>query len=410
MPGRLGSCLRGHASGLRRERRRLAGDVHASRRHLRVQGRAQRRVDGELRPARAVGRGEHPAEPAVGGRGQVLLRPRVALGHRQQELGDRRRAGELPVRARLRGGLGSHLPALVARGPRRRRHLHVRDDGAAGRLLRDEGRDQRGLGRELRPGRRPQRLGHPVQRPRRQHEGDLQLRRGIARADGDRRDAGRRAGLAGGAVALRPGTQGLPRHRPQLDLEGLVHGRERRPQRRLLPDDRQHERRDAAVRRHRRLDVHRPPDARHDLRRRGDSRDGRHGLPGDRDGEERQVQDRDGVPHRSGPEHGADAGPDRSQAGGLPALRALRPDGERQRRRRRRQRRRRLGDDRPFGGPPGARRLRPDHGDERGQPRLRPAGVRGARRHPDRGHERLRRRGERRARAARCSARPDAGR
>ena len=44
---------------------------------------------------------------------------------------------------------------------------------------------------------------------------------------------------------------------------------ERRPQRRLLPDGRQHERRDAPVHRHRRLDVHRPPDARHDLHGRG---------------------------------------------------------------------------------------------------------------------------------------------
>ena len=249
----------------------------------------------------SVERGEHPREPAVGGLRQVLLRPRVALGHRQPKLGDRGRAGELPVRARLSGGLGSHLPALVARGPRRRRHLHLRDHGTACRLLRDEGRDQRGLGRELRPGRRPQRLQHPVQRPRRQHEGDLQLRRRIPRADGDRRDAGRRTGLAGRPVALRPGAQGLPRHRPQLDLEGLVHGRERRPQRRLLPDDRQHERRDAPVRRHRRIDVHRPPDARHDLQGRGGPGDGRYGLQGDRDREERQVQDRDGVPDGSRP-------------------------------------------------------------------------------------------------------------
>ena len=114
--------------------------------------------------------------PSAGG-GQVLLRPRIALGHRQQELGDRRRAGQLPVRARLPGRLGPDLPALVAPGSRRRRHLHVRDDSAAGRLVRDEGRDQRGLGRELRPGRRPQRLEHPLQHPGRQHEGDLQLRR-----------------------------------------------------------------------------------------------------------------------------------------------------------------------------------------------------------------------------------------
>ena len=37
-------------------------------------------------------------------------------------------------------------------------------------------------------------------------------------------------------------------------LEGLVHGRRRRAQRRLLPDQRQHQHRDAAVRRHRRLE------------------------------------------------------------------------------------------------------------------------------------------------------------
>ncbi len=154
-------------------------------------------LDGELRPARAVERGEHPPEPAVGRHRQVLLRPQVALGHRQPKLGDRGRAGELPVRARLPGRLGPELPALVARGPRRRRHLHVRDDGPAGRLVRDEGRDQRGLGRELRPGRRPRRRQHPVQRPRRQHEGDLQLRRRLARADGDRRDPGRRPGWPG---------------------------------------------------------------------------------------------------------------------------------------------------------------------------------------------------------------------
>ena len=52
-------------------------------------------------------------------------------------------------------------------------------------------------------------------------------------------------------------------------LEGLVHGRRRRAQRRLLPDQRQHQQRDAAVRRHRRQHVHRPADARHDLHGRG---------------------------------------------------------------------------------------------------------------------------------------------
>ena len=95
-----------------------------------------------------------PLDLAAGGQRQVLLRPQDPLGDGQQELGDRRRAGQLPVRARLPRRLGSRLPALLARGPRRRRHLHVRDDGAARRLVRDEGRDQRGLGRELRRGRR----------------------------------------------------------------------------------------------------------------------------------------------------------------------------------------------------------------------------------------------------------------
>ena len=43
--------------------------------------------------------------------------------------------------------------------------------------LRGEGRDQRGVGRELRPGRRPGRREHPVHRPGRQREGHVQLRR-----------------------------------------------------------------------------------------------------------------------------------------------------------------------------------------------------------------------------------------
>ena len=165
LPGRLGSGLRGHPSHLRRGRRRLAGHVHAPRGELRVQGGAQQRVGRELRPARGPERREHPAERARRAR-QVLLRPQDALGDRQQELGDRDGAGQLPVRARLPGRLGSELPALVAPGSRRRRDLHVRDDRAARRRLRDEGRDQRELGRELRPERRARRREHPVQRRR----------------------------------------------------------------------------------------------------------------------------------------------------------------------------------------------------------------------------------------------------
>ena len=104
-----------------------------------------------------------------------------------------------------------------------------------------------------------------------------------------RRAAGHRR--AGRAVALRPRAQGLRRHRAQPTLEGLVHGRRRRAERRLLPDQRQHQQRDAAVRRHRRLDVHRPADARHDLHGPG-ARRPRADLPRHRHGQERALQDR----------------------------------------------------------------------------------------------------------------------
>ena len=45
-----------------------------------------------------------------------------------QNVGDRHGAGQLPERARLRRRLGSGLPAVVAAGPRRRRHRHVLHD------------------------------------------------------------------------------------------------------------------------------------------------------------------------------------------------------------------------------------------------------------------------------------------
>ena len=95
-------------------------------------------------------------------------------------------------------------------------------------------------------------------------------------------------------------------------LEGLVHRRRRRAVRRLLPDHRQHQRRDHAVRRHRRADVHRPADPRHDLHRAVDRRE-RDGLPGHEHREERQVpaghrlRDRPGPGRRGGP-HPARAG------------------------------------------------------------------------------------------------------
>ena len=188
--------------------------------------------------------------------------------------------GSFQSRARLPGRLGSRLPPLLAPGHGRQRHLLVRDERTAAGHLRGEGGDQRGLGRELRPGRRPGRGKPLVQRPRRQCEGHVHLRRDVARSHDRRREPSGSPGRPRRAVALRPRAQGLPRHRAQHDLEGLVHGCERRAERRLLPDDRQHERRDAPVRRHRRLHVHRPADARHDLDGRAASRQRRHGLQG----------------------------------------------------------------------------------------------------------------------------------
>ena len=85
----------------------------------------------------------------------------------------------------------------------------------------------------------------------------------------------------------------------------------------------------------------------------------------------------------------------------------LRSDRERQRRRRERERRRRLGDHGHLDRPHGPRRVRPEHGDERGQPRLRAAGLRRPRRTLRRGDERLRRDRQRRAHAARHLARAD---
>ena len=109
--------------------------------------------------------------------------------------------------------------------------------------------------------------------------------------DGRRRSW--RARRPGRAVALRPCPQGLPGHGSEHGFEGLVHGRRRDPQRRLLPNRRQHQRRDAPVHRHGRRDLHRPPGPRHDVHGGGGERHRRDGLQGDRVGQGWPVQHRD---------------------------------------------------------------------------------------------------------------------
>jgi len=138
LPNRLGPELRGNASDVRLERRRLAGNVHAPGRQLPVQGRAQRLLDRELRAARRTRRPERPAGRARWP-SEVLLRPQDPLDHGQREHAGPGRGGQLPVRARLPRRLAARLPALLARGSGRRRDGDVRDDGAPRRLVRGEG-------------------------------------------------------------------------------------------------------------------------------------------------------------------------------------------------------------------------------------------------------------------------------
>ena len=161
LPGRLGSGLRGHPPRLRRRRRRLAGDVPAAGRELRVQGGAERRVGRELRSPRGAERREHPAQPRLRRRPSSSTTTTRATGSTDNQSSVIATApGSFQSELGCAGRLGSGLPPLVAPGPRRRRDLHVRDDRAAGGLVRDEGRDQRELGRELRRRRRPERREH----------------------------------------------------------------------------------------------------------------------------------------------------------------------------------------------------------------------------------------------------------
>ena len=122
-------------------------------------------------------------------------------------------------------------------------------------------------------------------------------------------------------------------------------------------------------------------------------------------GQGRPVQHRDHLRHRPEPERRPDAARLHAQAQAQQhrsaAVRALRPDRERQWRRRRGQWRGGHGNRRRHERPSDPRGLRPGHRDQRRQPGLRPAGLRRPRRPVRRGFRRVRRLGERRPRAAR---------
>ena len=163
---RLGSRLRGGAPHLRQRRRGLAGNLERSRRQLRVQGCPEQQLGRELRRERGAGWLQHRAHPRGGREREVLLRPRDPLGDEQQEHHDRNVRRQLPVRARLPGRLAARLPALLAPGSGRRRHLHRLDDRDPTRVVRGQGCARRELGRQLRAGWRPERPEPRVHRRR----------------------------------------------------------------------------------------------------------------------------------------------------------------------------------------------------------------------------------------------------
>ena len=95
------------------------------------------------------------------------------------------------------------MPALVAPGPRRRRRGAVLHHGAPARRLRVEGRDRRGVDRELRGGRHPGRPEHPVlgHEPRRRRFVRLRPDDARPRHRGHAAGAGRRRRARPGAGA-----------------------------------------------------------------------------------------------------------------------------------------------------------------------------------------------------------------
>ena len=92
----------------------------------------------------------------------LLLRPQDPLGHRKRQLHHCDRARQLPERNRLQRRLGSGLLPLLAAGHPGHGYLQLQHQRHSRRLLRSQGRAQRQLGRELRPGRRAERAEHRV--------------------------------------------------------------------------------------------------------------------------------------------------------------------------------------------------------------------------------------------------------
>ena len=167
---------------------------------LRVQGGAERRLGRELRPACAVERREHPADPRRPARSvKFYYDHKSHWVDRQQELGDRGRRPAASSPSSAARATGTRLPAVVARrtptatGSTRSRRRRCR-----GARTRRRSRSTRTGTRTTAPGGAPNGGEHRVHRPGRQREGHLHLRRRDARPD----DHVRRSRRARGPGAL----------------------------------------------------------------------------------------------------------------------------------------------------------------------------------------------------------------
>ena len=133
---------------------------------------AEQLLGRELRAARAAERREHPAQPRPPPERQVLLRPQEPLGDRQRQLGDRRRARQLPVASSAARATG--IPAACARGSRiptatastRSRPRRIPAGSYEAKVAINESWDENyGAGGVAGRGE------HPVHRPRRRRDG-----------------------------------------------------------------------------------------------------------------------------------------------------------------------------------------------------------------------------------------------
>ncbi len=166
--------------------RRLVGDIHPPGRRLPVQGRHERRLGArELRRRWRSQRRQHLLAGDRGGeRGDLLVRPRDALGHREPTDAHRHRGRELPVRAGLPGRRVAGLPTELVAGSRRQWCVHLCDGVHPGRQLRGQGDCRAQLRRELRRRWGGRRGGHPVHGAVRGGH-PLQLRLGQSCSDRD---------------------------------------------------------------------------------------------------------------------------------------------------------------------------------------------------------------------------------